>query len=459
MSVNNPVDLSLYTQSNPLTMAKDAASIAATQQGLIAGKEDIEKKKRDNLLAGAGMRYNQLLASSIDPETGVVNQNQFLKGLANDPEAAAYGGTDALKTVSEFNKPVEYTDKAGTPRRMTYGQQQQQLTLPEAELHRVHDHFDLVNGVVNNLRAKPNLTIKDINTSIGELVGQFKKSEGKIGMSPQEAAMILKDMPANATSEELHQIVEAKANQFQAMQDAIVGTYGGRPQANAQGIAVGLPAGEVEALTGAATGSSDALNELHQVVGGSGARVFQLKEALDGLKNAPTGPGTETTNRIKSFLLAQEPEFLKKFGITPDELQIADYDKANKYLTQYASGMASNLGQGTDAKLATALSGNASTHISNLAAQDVVKAAIGLERMQQAQAKEFDESGQSPSQYNKWQVQWNKEVDPRAFVLPDLSAEERAKLIKGLSKEERARFASSVRRAVKGGFLVLPGAQ
>lgn len=231
-----------------------------------------------------------------------------------------------------------------------------------------------------------------------------------------------------------------------------IGAGSGTPSG---GIATGPHLGEQAAADTAAQGSAGALNDLHKSVAGSGARLFALDKALTGLQNTTTGPGTETRNTVLSFLGAA-PGFKH---LVPDATleSVKNYDEANKYLTQYAAGTAAAMGQGTDAKLATALSGNASTHISNLAAQDVVKATIGLERMQQAQAQAFDASGKSPQDYYKWSVDWNKNIDPRAFVMDKLSPDQRGKLVSSITDpQEKARFAASLRTAIKGGFLELP---
>lgn len=235
---------------------------------------------------------------------------------------------------------------------------------------------------------------------------------------------------------------------------APVAAQGGAPAAPFN--PTGLPAGEGSAIEHAGTASADQYSALRQQVGGSASRIFQLRQAMNGLENAgSTGPGTDAVNNAKSFLLAQSPDWLKKFlpGINPE--QIKSYDEANKYLTQYASGVAGSFGAHTDHQLATTLAGNASTHISNLAAKDVVKANIALERMGQAQALAFQQTGQTPDKFADWAVNWNTTHDPRAFLADQLTMAERKKLQASLKpgSADYARFVNTYRQARDLGII------
>jgi len=257
------------------------------------------------------------------------------------------------------------------------------------------------------------------------------------------------------------------------------GTYPGTQPAGAMGLASQSPAPQGAAADAAgsggfipsgpalgaqtaadvtATGSAKELADLRTSVQQSGTQLYQLNEALDGLEKAPTGPGTETENYYKSLFLAQAPGLAQAFGVDPKE--VAGYDKAVKYLTQYASTQAGAMGAGTDAKLATALTGNASTHISNLAAKDVVKANIALTRMKQAESAAWDQSPDAgnPQNFGSWATQWNKTVDPRAFAVDLMSPNDRAKMLKDMSSADKAKFLNTVRTAIATGVVALPGA-
>jgi hypothetical protein len=217
-------------------------------------------------------------------------------------------------------------------------------------------------------------------------------------------------------------------------------------------VPTSAPLGHAAAADVAATGSAKAYQDLRNDVQGTPARIYQLGQALHSLQNTSTGPGTATVNNVKSFLLAQDPGVLKAIGLV-DPNTIKSYDEANKYLTAYAANQAGALGQGTDAKLATALSANANTHISNLAAQDVVKANLGLERIKQAQALAFQASGLPPEDFSDWAVKWAKSSDPRAYVMDLITPNERKTMISGMKPAERETFLNSLREGIKAGVI------
>ena len=226
------------------------------------------------------------------------------------------------------------------------------------------------------------------------------------------------------------------------------------PGATAAGpIAPSLTPAAQAAGTEAGTGAGQMWNNDSNAANGYATRMFTLNKALSGLQNANTGPGSDGLNAAKSFLLAQTPGGLGKYLPGVDPNKIASYDEANKYLMQYAIGQAGALGQGTDGKLAATLSGNSNTHISNLAAQDVVKANMGLERMRQAQVQQFNASGLPPNQYPQWSTQWNKQIDPAVFVWDSMDPAKKAAAAQSMSPQQRQAFTTQYNWAMQNKFV------
>lgn len=209
----------------------------------------------------------------------------------------------------------------------------------------------------------------------------------------------------------------------------------------------GLPPGVGEARRAVGEGSGKMLTDARADAAASGARVFQLQKADAALADAQTGHGAQRIQDLRSVLTT--------LGIAPasEVDKVKSFDEANKYLTAYALNAASSLGQGTDSKLAAALTANASTKISNLAARDVVKAAIGLERMKQAQVAGFEASGEGAENYGTFAANWAKNTDPRAFIVDQLPKDKRAAMVKGMSAAEQKRFLSSLRSAISAGVV------
>lgn len=173
-------------------------------------------------------------------------------------------------------------------------------------------------------------------------------------------------------------------------------------------ISVAPPPGVAEAQTATGQGSGEALNAARQRSFNYRQEVFPLEQAIPALEKlgkTGTGPGTEETNHIKSFLQsAGVPGF--------DADKIKTFDEAKKYLTDFVN---QNGNTGTNDKLAASFAGNPSVGISNAAATDVAKSALALRRMKQAQLVEFEKSGLPDSEYAKWAGHWQLNHDPRAF--------------------------------------------
>jgi hypothetical protein len=204
---------------------------------------------------------------------------------------------------------------------------------------------------------------------------------------------------------------------------------------------------EFEASTNQYNQASAAANSFRQ-------RTFALEQAAHALENADTGPGSETVNHIKSFLLAQSPDAIKSKLPGVDVSKIQSYDEAVKYLAQYARSQpgAAN----SDMQTQLAQTANASTHISAAAAQQVVKNTLGLERMQQAALQQFNQTHPEPGsgqQFSRWMTsQFLPNNDPRGFSWDDMSASQRAAQLKNMSAAEKTRLLNSARLSRDLGF-------
>ena len=230
---------------------------------------------------------------------------------------------------------------------------------------------------------------------------------------------------------------------------------------------VGLPPGQQAGLDAAGKASADQWAAQQQLVGGSAGRIYQLRSALGDLQAlgpTGTGPSAGTVNTVKSYMQSL-PIVGSMVGFDPN--QIANYDTANKYLQAYASARAGAHGGTTDSQLATTLSSNASTHISNLAAINVVKANLGLERMDQAQIAGFQNgldpatglpTGQhpTPDQYSDYSARFNSSMDPRAFIADQLSPQQFGATVSTMQPNERAQFQHTFNTAIQNGWIEKP---
>jgi hypothetical protein len=171
------------------------------------------------------------------------------------------------------------------------------------------------------------------------------------------------------------------------------------------------------------------------------SRIFPLAQSralLDG-GDVTTGQGAEAVNRVKSVLMTAATTF----GWDTQTIKQAKFDELNKYLTQYTNNLP--MAGASDARLASALTGNPSAHISTLANKDVVKALIGLERMKQTAITDFANSGGQPKDYADYLRNWQNTHDPRAFIFDMMKDGDRAKMVAGMKTDaERKTFGATL---------------
>lgn len=229
------------------------------------------------------------------------------------------------------------------------------------------------------------------------------------------------------------------------------------------GVQAGLSPAEQARQTAGATaqaqGSAKAAQELVDSTGDAPMRINLLNQARDALKSITTGPGTEWRNNAKSLIAATPGlgDIARAAGLNPDNIK--NYDEFKKIMVQYGNRVSAGLGGGTDARLNAALTGNANPGISSMANEDILTKTIAAEKMRQAQAYAFQNSGVPPDQFNKWQTQWNKEVSPDAFVFASMSAPQQKAFISRMKPAELSSFKRNLGNLVRSGVIEMPGGQ
>jgi hypothetical protein len=212
-----------------------------------------------------------------------------------------------------------------------------------------------------------------------------------------------------------------------------------------------LAPGEETALQGAATAYNDAMG----AAGKYAQRINPLRQAiplLEKMKDTDIGPTSERWNDIKSTAVTLGAG--KLAGIDPEKIK--DYNELKKYFTQYASQAAATLGPKTNDGLATAVTSNPNVHMDKLSATELAKVALGIERMQQAAALEFNDLVQAgkaqPGTFNKFMLNWATKQDPRAFVY-DIMDKKGQETVRKLPAAEREKVKEGMRIAEKWHLL------
>lgn len=170
-------------------------------------------------------------------------------------------------------------------------------------------------------------------------------------------------------------------------------------------------------------------------------RIFPLVQSRALLESGDvtTGQGAEAVQRLKGML----GTVAGQMGWNPNQINNAKFEELNKYLTQYTNGLP--MAGASDARLASAITGNPSAHISTMANKDVVKALIGLERMKQTAITDFAATGGQPKDYADYLRTWQNTHDPRAFVFDMMDADARKKMVAGMKTDtERQAFARTL---------------
>jgi hypothetical protein len=233
---------------------------------------------------------------------------------------------------------------------------------------------------------------------------------------------------------------------------------GGAPGA----LQTSLGPGQQAALTAQAGSSNTAAQTLHDAAADAPMRINLLENARDALSAGvdgngnpiSTGPGSDWRNTAKSFFNSLAPDTAKQLGWTGD---VQSYDEFKKILTNYASSVSGSLGTGTDARLNAAVTGNANPNISTLANQDILAKTIAAEKMRAAQDYAFQNSGLTTDKFNQWQSQWNKAVDPQAFVFASMNPQQQQQFIKRQSPSQLATFKANLGNLVRAGIIQPPG--
>lgn len=146
-----------------------------------------------------------------------------------------------------------------------------------------------------------------------------------------------------------------------------------------------------------------------------------------------------------SNIMTVIPDLLSTLGLQFGEDQSQNLAELNKYAAQIArtSGAAAN----SEAQLVAAQSANVHTEMNRLAAEDVAKVALSLERFTQGRALLAQRLGIRPELYSEFATRYATEIDPRGFGWDLMTPDERAALVENMSDAELARLAASTAMA------------
>lgn len=388
-----------------------APQVAQQAQSLQQGQQQIDRTKLDNLREWWKTLDNAVYSHINDPDLTGEKVRDTIHGLIGHKTSELNGGIFtpqlAVKTMQELYGP---NGKLLPP---------EQIRVKLAQFH---------NQVLDHLSAS-------------EYVPTGQNPDGSPRLQTRNGAVVT---DAQAPRGGAYDSAGGNTGGHGAATQPAPGGGSGGPA-----TAPTLPPGRVEATTAVGKASGEQLAADQQSNSNYRREVLPLEQAIPALEKlgkSGTGPGADEFNQIKSFLVTAGAD--KLLGI--DLNKIKDFDEAKKYLTDWVMATGNT---GTNDKLAAAFSSNASTSISNMAAQDVAKMALSIRRMKAAQTAEWEKTGLPADQYTKWASAWNRNQDPRAYGADLMGPEKMSKLLASLSDKSPG---PSAQKGPSGKALALP---
>jgi hypothetical protein len=458
--------------------ANQAISQAYSQSVNPDGSVDFNKLQSLAAQNGAGAYLPQFMGqianqrnSQLQYDTGkldlALKQQQNVRGmigsLALDPEL---GKSDiSSKIVGQISDAVQ---NGLLPRERGIQEIQGIPVDPRAQSAWIQNH--LINSLSGEAKLQALMPQNvSVNTGSGTVLLNRNPLTGQssVGATVQNAlspAELAAPKTIIGPNGEQRQITTAEWLQMQgggatgASPGGYTGRYtAGQPQ-GAPGVQTALSPGQQAALTAQGATSNTAAQTLHDAAADAPMRLNLLENARDALtagvdangNPVSTGPGSDWRNTAKSFVNSLAPGVAKSIGWTGD---VQSYDEFKKILTNYASSVSGSLGTGTDARLNAAVTGNANPNISSLANQDILAKTIAAEKMRAAQDYAFQNSGLTTDKFNQFQSQWNKAVDPQAFVYESMNPQQRAAFQKRLTPQQLSKFRDSFNSLVNQGII------
>lgn len=207
------------------------------------------------------------------------------------------------------------------------------------------------------------------------------------------------------------------------------------------------PTGPALGQTRVAEGGADAYVRDLQAAAGSGGELANLQAALGNLNALGaegTGPGTQGRKRIASFLNSAGLGRLP--GVDPKRIE--DLDEATNYLASAARSGTLNAAPGQAPGAGSPTTPDIG-EISQPAAANLVRAQIGLKRLQQAQARSYT-GRDNGAGYAQHAADFASGQDPRAFSFDLRTPAEKQKLLQSLGPKDGPayqKFIKSLRTA------------
>lgn len=445
------VDLSSYPKPQAPTNFLDTAQ---KYQGLESNKLTIDKQKLDLVNNQFGLMNKELSTLIAEPNTTKEQAAQRLTTFANTYNFPAQVTSHMISELQNSPDVKTFAQRALTRSQTT----QEAINYHYGVKSPVETEQQIIPGVFSPkpgmgqratglpIQKQPPVTQEIVDNDENSPTYGQKKTLGPMAPVAAPGTVVAPPMaPGFGGGLPVRRVPTESINPSQPTPAQVIQNRSG-------GLPTSLPPGVGEAETQAGAASGAQLARMREQSANYQRDLFPLTQAIPALEKLGTkgtGPGTETLNHLKSFVLSNVPGVKESdFGLG----NVKDYDKAKKYLTDFVNQTGNS---GTNDKLAAAFAGNPSVSISNAAAVDVAKSAVALRKMQQAIYLDAEHQGIPASKISRWVAKRTNEIDPRAFGTNIMTPEAKKKLKEQLDKNpaEKSRFENSAQIAQQYGLL------
>lgn len=218
------------------------------------------------------------------------------------------------------------------------------------------------------------------------------------------------------------------------------------------------PPGYIEAATQTSADNAGQAMNLQKAA----ATVPQQKALLGNMESKlgdfSSGPGSSAWKQLAAGVQ-------RVYG--GNAQSIASQEDFNKMAGMIAQQQFQSLGgTGTDAKLDSAMSTSPNSALSGRGNKEIIHMLKGNADALSAMNSEWQQAqlpvnaggmGQTPQDFGKFQAQFNRQYDPRAFQLQYMNPSERKQMLTGMAPSEKATFKNAVNTAVDKGWI--PGGE
>lgn len=473
-----PVDASIYNNLNtipynPLKTIGDVTAIQnAQQQGQYAqGKNQLQQ---------ANIRANQIFANNTD-ENGYTDKLKALAQIAQDPVAAPAtpNATDWInsqttptayldennqqKLRSPFEQAQEYNKNPNNPLQLSSQQalQGQSNQADDAQpptqdqIDQAHDHFNYLGDAITSLIKKPGgATASDIINTVADANAEFVKSGGKRGLSTQEATGVLGTIPAGAnggeaTPSELTPWLQQNLLHVRGMQGAVTQAHGAPSSAQNQNTEPSSTrnASPTPGYSDLVSASQGRIKQIYDNATAAPEAAAPLNKMIELSQQIQTGPGTDSVNKLKSFLSAN--------GVANDKMSDAAATYAE--FQKYANRVAQVQGDGhTNPYLSVVQSSNPNDKQLPETIQNVARFALAQIQgnvAKQTAMRNMIGDNPTPKQEQAFNSDWNQSYDPRAIEFTMLPASKKSDYLNKLSPKEAQKLGDSLDMLKEGGAI------